>query len=62
MQKTLRKNTATRQKQDLFFDFAIDLFQSENGNKPDSNKFLSRALHACDANNFLVIDGLENGD
>ena len=36
-------------KQDLFFDFTIDLFKSENFGCDGENKFITRALHAVNA-------------
>ena len=43
--KTLLKGNATQRKQDLFFDFMTDLFDTSGS---ASNKFLERALVATD--------------
>lgn len=42
-------------KQDLFFDFTIDLFKSDNFGGDGDNKFITRALHAVNAGNNLQV-------
>ena len=64
--KTLKKLTATTSKQDLFFDFMVDLFSVDQDNNGLSNKFFQRALHTSasgdqDHNQLMQLAHNESG-
>ena len=59
--KTLKNGMATQRKQDLFFDFMVDLFSQTGG--PDSgslaNPFLERALLVADPPQDMYMSAIK---